>query len=347
MKRTAILFIIPAMLLCGGCRGSIYDNYRDVERLQPVQALGIDASGGSVTVAVAAGEGQGEGIPAVLCQSADRVETALAELQNAFPEAQPYYAHVQYLLFGSEAAEQGMERWLEWIERDPKLRLDAAALIVRGEASELILSTATEHGGTSEKLESLESELRTLGEGRIFSVRSLAASLAEDGAGLCGAIRCADESENIRFDDSATLLPAGFAVFRDGALCAFIEQEDVPAVLLLMGQPQGARLALEDDVTMRLGSGGASVSWHEGTPHVACEVEAVLVEAAGDEDVQALSARLGELLTAQVERVLALEGELGCDFLDLLGGGDPAGITVSVAVQAEHSYGLRAREGGA
>lgn len=349
MKRLGVLFIICAMLLSSGCQGSIYDNYRDVERLQPVQTLGIDASGGTVTVAVAAGEGQGEGIPAVLRQSADSVETALTELQNAFPEAQPYYAHVQYILFGSEAAEQGMEPWLEWIERNPKMRLDALAFIVRGEASELILATATEHGGTAEKLESLDFELRTLGEGMAFSVRTLASSLAADGTGLCGAIRCVSEGEDIRFDDSASIQPAGFAVFRAGALGAFIEQEDAAAVLLLLGQPQGARIALEDGVTMRLGSGNTRVAFDGGTARIDCEVEAVAVETDGDSDIDALGDRLGAHLAAQVKRVLALEGELDCDFLDLFDGRDPSALAmeVSVDVRAEHSYGLRPQEGSA
>lgn len=347
--RFGILFIICSLLLLSGCQGSIYDNYRDVERLQPVQTLGIDASGGSVTVAVAAGEGQGEGIPAVLRQSADSVETALTELQNAFPEVQPYYAHVQYILFGSEAARQGMAPWLEWIERNPKMRLDALAFIVRGEASALILSAATEHGGTAEKLESLDFELRTLGEGMAFSVRTLASSLAEGGTGLCGAIRCVSEGDDIRFDDSASIQPAGFAVFREGALCAFIEQEDAAAVLLLLGQPQGARIALDGGVTMRLGSGGTHVSFDGGTARIECEVEAVAVETDGEADIDALGEQLGARLTEQLGRVLALEGELGCDFLDLMPGRDPATLAmeVSVDVRAEHSYGLRPQEGSA
>lgn len=348
MRRLGILFIICAMLLCGGCQGSIYSNYRDVERLQPVQTLGIDAQNGSVCVAVAAGEGQGEGIPAVLRQSAESVETALVQLQNAFPEAQPYYAHVQYILFGSQAAEQGMGQWLEWIERSPKMRLDALAFIVRGEAGDLILSAATQGGGTAEKLESLDFELRTLGEGMAVSVRSLASALAQEGTGLCGAIQCADESGSIRFDDSASIQPAGFAVFRDGALCAFIEQQDAPAVLLLLGQPQGARIPLGGGVTMRLGSGRTRVSFNGATAHIACEVEAVIVEAADMTDVDALGERLGAQLAEQIERVMALEASLGCDFLGLLDGRSPEAFAmdVSVDVHAEHSYGLRPQEGG-
>lgn len=350
MKRLGILFILFAFAsLAGGCQGSIYSNYRDVERLRPVQTLGIDASAGTVTVAVAAGEGQGEAPPSVLKQSAESVEAALVQLQNAFPEAQPYYAHVQYILLGSEAATAGMDAWLDWIERSPSLRLDAAIYIVRGSASELMLSAAAEHGGTSEKLASLDSELRELGEGVVVSVRSLAAALAANGTGLCSAVEAVDEADDIRFDDSAAIQPAGFAVFQNGALCAFIEQDDAAGVLLLLGQTGGARLTVKTDsgiAAVRLGCASTNVEFAEGRAAVHCDVEAVLVEAAASPDIDALNAAIAAALTEQAERVVALEASLGCDFLDILQGHDPAALdfSVSVTVRAEHGYGLRPQE---
>lgn len=351
MKRLGILFILLALAsLFSGCQGSIYSNYRDVERLRPVQTLGIDSSFGTVTVAVAAGEGQSEAPPSVLKQSAESVETALVQLQNAFPQAQPYYAHVQYILLGSEAAASGMDAWLDWIGRSPSLRLDAAVYIVRGSASELMLSAAAEHGGTSEKLASLDSKLRELGEGVVVSVRSLAAALATNGTGLCGAVEAVDEGDNIRFDTSAAIQPAGFAVFQNGALCAFIDQSDAAGTLLLLEQTDGARLTLETDggpVAVRLGSANTKVEFSGAHAAVHCDVEAVLVEAAASPDIDALDAAVAAVLTEQAERVLALERSLGCDFLDILQGHDPAALqlSVSVSVRAEHGYGLRPQEG--
>lgn len=350
MRRLGILFIIVAMALCGGCQGSIYSNYRDVERLRPVQALGIDAENGAVTAAVAAKGATSDAPPAVLRHSAESIEQALAGIQNAFPEAQPYYAHVQYILFGRAAAEAGMEPWLEWIERNPRMRLDAAAFIARDSAAELILAAADEQGGTAEKLESLEAGVRELGEGSVVTIRALAAALAESGTGLCGAVRAADETDDIRFDQSASILPAGFAVFREGALCAFIEQEDAAGVLLLLGKPQGARVTLETGegrVTVRLGSGSVKTSFDDaGAADIRCEADAVVVESEGEVDPEALSAALNEALRGQIERVLALQASLGCDFLDLLDDREAAEYRVSVAIHAEHGYGLRPQEGG-
>lgn len=353
MKRVGILFILCSLLMLCGCQGSIYNNYRDLESLRPVQTLGIDGSSGSVTVSVAAGESQSDGLPAVLCQSADSIEAALVQLQNAFAQAQPYYAHVQYLLFGSEAAEQGMGHWLEWVERSPELRLDASVFVVRESAAELILSAAGEQGGTSEKLSSLYSELRTLGEGTAVSVRELAASLADDGTALCSAIRCADESDRIRFDSSAAVVPDGFAVFRDGALAGFIEQDDAAGLLLLLNKPDGARVTLEDEsgfvAAVRLGEGRTNLELDGGVAAVRCEVEAVVMESEGAVDAQTVCSLLSEALRGQIDRVLALETSLGCDFLDLLDAreGTPAEFSVSVEVQLDHSYGRRVQEGQA
>lgn len=351
MKRLGILFTLLSFSLFAGCRGSIYSNYRDVERLRPVQTLGIDSSGETVTVAVAAGEGQGEAPPSVLRQSAESVEQALVQLQNAFPQAQPYYAHVQYILLGREAAALGMEPWLDWIGRSPELRLDAAVFIVRGSASELILSSAADHGGTSEKMESLVTELEALGEGVAVSVRSLAAALAGGGTALCGAVCASDEGDDIRFDASATIRPAGFAVFHNGALAAFIDQQDTAGALLLLGRPEGARVTVAGEggstMTVRLGSGSTTIDPGSGAAEVQCEVEAVLVEGTAA-DPAALREAVGAALQEQAGRVLALETALGCDFLGLWDGqSPPPELSVSVAVQAEHGYGLRPQEGDA
>lgn len=354
--RRGLLMLLPLLLLCSGCQDSIYANYRDIEQLRPVQTLGLDADAdtGAVTVSVSAGEGRDEKAPAVLCQSGGSIETALVQLQNAFPEAQPYYAHVQFILFGREAAAQGMEPWLDWLERSPRMRLDSTAFVVRDEAAALILSAASETGGTGEKLTSLAAELQTLGEGYALSVRTLAAELAEDGCGLCGAIRCADESASIRFDDGASIMPAGFAVFRDGRLCRFIEQESAAAVLLLLDRPDGARVALDDGegghMTMALGAGHTKVSYDGSLAQVSCRVEASLLETdGGTPDMEHIAALLGDKLTRQLGDILALEHTLGCDFLGLTGGRDPAALefAVTVEVQPERSYGLRSQEAGA
>lgn len=356
MKRILLILILPLLLLCAGCQDSIYANYRDVEHLRPVQMLGFDADpdSGAVIVSVSAGEGRPEKSPAVLSQAGGSIETALVQLQNAFPEAQPYYAHVQFVLFGRAAAEQGMRPWLEWIERNPKMRLDPAAFVVRDSAAELILSSAAENGGTTQKMTSLNSELHTLGEGYAFLIRSLAATLADNGSGLCGAIRCADKSGAIRFDDSASILPAGFAVFRDERLCTFIEEEDAPAVLLLLSRPEGARVELDagDDgrVTVALGAGHTKIDLDGAAARVDCSVEASLLETdGGAPDMETVTALLSERLTRQTEGILALEHSLGCDFLGLTDGRDPAALdfSVSVTVQPERSYGLRQREEGA
>lgn len=351
--RRGLLMLLPLLFLCGGCQDSIYANYRDIEQLRPVQTLGLDADAdtGAVTVSVSAGEGRDEKAPAVLCQTGGSIETALVQLQNAFPEAQPYYAHVQFILFGREAAAQGMEAWLDWLERSPRMRLDSTAFVVRDEAAALILSAASETGGTGQKLTSLTAELQALGEGYAFSVRTLAATLAEGGSGLCGAIRCADESGTIRFDDGASILPAGFAVFRNGRLCRFIEQEDAAAVLLLLDRPDGARVELDDGedgrMTVALGAGHTKVSYDGTLAKVTCRVEASLLETdGGPPDMERVAALLGDKLTQRVGAILALERSLGCDFLGLAGGRDPAALdfSVSVEVQPERSYGLRSPE---
>ena len=56
MRRAAVALAASALLALSGCTLSIYNSYRDIESLEVVQALGLDAAGdGGVLLSVATG----------------------------------------------------------------------------------------------------------------------------------------------------------------------------------------------------------------------------------------------------------------------------------------------------
>lgn len=349
MRKYIIVCLLAALLLslCG-CRGDLYAIYRDVERLRPVQTLGLDRSGDRVIIS-AAGPDPGGSEPLALYREGQSVEQALVQLQNSFPEAEPYYAHVEYILLGQEAAAEGILPFLDWLERDPQMRLDTKIFVTTDSAAELVMGASGKTVGVTDRLESLEGELKSLGEGRAFTVRELASALSERGAGLCGLVTAAEESDKVKGSDSLSVLPAGFALFRDDRLAGFLGPESVPGVLLALGSPQGARITLETEqtgkVTLLLDSGRTKTEVKDGVLQLKARLFASLVELpdGGEPDIGALNAALAAEACGWLEELMRLQQSMDCDFLGLCGAESPGTLSYEIEVLAdvERSYDLR------
>lgn len=353
MKRYLIIIWAAAFLLLSGCRGDLYAIYRDVARLRPIQAMGLDREAGQ-TVMSAAGVEPSGGAPFALCEAGSGIPQALGHLQNSFPEAEPYYAHVEYFLLGEAAAQEGVMPWLEWLERNPQMRLDTSVFVVQGTASELVLGASGHRTGTTERLESLSRELESLGEGKETSVRDLAVALMERGAALCCAVRIMDQREIVKTEDAMSILPAGFAVFQEDRLAEYIGEEEVPGVLLLLNRPQGARVDVDTEsagrVTLLLDSGRSKNRLRGDTLSVEAELFAsiVFVEGTGDPDLHELNDALAQKACHWLEQLLQRSQRLNCDYLGICEGRPPAELQFDVQVTAdvERSYDLR-EAGGA
>ena len=107
MKKHPLALLLAAALLLPGCRQG-RDNYRDIERLELIQTLGIDGDGETVTVSATTGK-RGDSTVIALKNSARTVARALDEMQT-FTEKDLYFAHVGVCLLGQEAAERNREK---------------------------------------------------------------------------------------------------------------------------------------------------------------------------------------------------------------------------------------------
>jgi len=341
MKRRLCALTAALMLLLGGCRGPAA-SWRDIERLRPVQTLGFDREDGLTTVCAAAGTTSSGKTPPVAAQTAGSIETALTALQNAFPEGEPYYAHVQYLILGRRAAEEGAEPWLSWVFTRPEMRLDAAVFVTRDTAAELILGAAGKETGSAEKLKSLETGFRQLGEGYAVSLRELSSSLAERGAGLCGAVRAVSPDEALPYEDADSLRPDGFALFQTGEPVVFLDQEAAFGPLLILGHCEGARIELTDAVASVL-TGSAKTKHRGDTVTLEARLTASVAEAAGPTDIEALQAALTDYVMEQLRSTVELEQRHDADYLGLTDGASPADTRFLIRVRARID---RESEGG-
>ena len=116
MKKLILILIIICMLpSLAGCEhaGTIYSNYREVEQLQLIRAVGVDLDGEDVRMTISSGERNEGGESMLLSRNAESLATAANSLQDYAAGQELFYAHTQYFLFGQAAAEQGIERYLD------------------------------------------------------------------------------------------------------------------------------------------------------------------------------------------------------------------------------------------
>ena len=139
MHRTQTLaLLLAAGLLCSGCAsGAISSNYRPVEDLMLIQTIGVDRAPEGVCLSASTGRAGENKPPQRMTQTGETVLAALDRLQDRTPNAELFYAQTSYLLLGEEAAAAGeLAPLLDFIARNPDMRLSAPLFLVRGAAAQ-------------------------------------------------------------------------------------------------------------------------------------------------------------------------------------------------------------------
>ena len=328
MKRLAVLLISALLLMLGGCKsGMLYADMREIDQLELIQTVGLDASDSGVRATAASGMRVGGGSPTVLENTSPTTARAMRLMQNYSSKKYIFYGHVRYLLIGEEAAREGLGKYLDYVERSVELRLSTGLLIVKGgTANELIRLTSTESESTAELLASLEKDVRLMSESRVGSCGEAAESLAESGTALVAAVR-PEQGEN-----GWRIASAGYAVFRDGRLAAYIDTDTARAVNLLTGEVEGDVTELPDGrggcAALRVTSGKSSFGAEfSGGELIRITIDARVtanIEELSEScdpyspaEIAALEAKLAALEKARIDRAAALMRSLGCDYLGL------------------------------
>ena len=272
MKRfLSLLIIICALPALSGC-GSIYSNYREIQQLMVVQTMGIDREKGGVQVSMAAAAEASGGGPRRMSAQGSTVTAAIDRACKLSYEEEIFFSHVNHLLVGEAAAEEGLDTFLDYVSQSPTMRIDIPLYIVRGgTANQAVMEVGDSSKGISEVMQTVHESFASPSNSRVFTVADTINSLLRYGSALVCAVECVPSSESVSPGKSASAqqggeqnaqqgeeqnpqqeegqnaqdmtqgetplmaVPAGYAVIRDGKLCKFIEPEEAAAVGLLTG----------------------------------------------------------------------------------------------------------------
>lgn len=330
-RRRALALLLAAGMLCSGCStGAISSNYRPVEDLELIQTIGVDRAPEGVCLSAATGKaGEGE-TPKRMTQSGVSMLAALGQLQDRTPSAELFYAQTSYLLLGEKAAAAGgLAPLLDFIARDPDMRLSAPLFIVRGgTAQQAVMETGDDKTDVTEALAALEKDIALDGTSHAYACTDIARALAGSGCAVVGAVAC------VRTPDGEggklALAPAGYAIFRDGDYVGSIEPETARGASMLLSAAGHGDLAVTDrdgsTVMLTLDTCKASFRpvWDGGTlarVDVTLKLRAGIAELRVPRRITArayqdeLNAALAALVTGWAEDVIAASQALGADFL--------------------------------
>ncbi len=253
-----------AFLLLSGCASqAALPHAHEIEHMLLIQALGVDVGTAGVDgVAVAAssgarptaGDSPGQS-PVVLSAQANTVSAACAEMQT-FGRDDVFYGDVEQLLVGEDQALRGLDGILEHMARDQELRLEAQAWVVRGASASDALFAAAEGGGAAGRLSALQNDDKLFAYAVPRTAREALVDLLDNGCTFLPALALEPARPGDGAEGERELVQAGYALFRDGALCGWAEGEAAWGMDLLLGEGAGEVLELvtpgQDRVALKI-----------------------------------------------------------------------------------------------
>lgn len=344
-RAQTLALLLAAGLLCSGCSsGTISSNYRPVEDLTLVQTIGVDRAPEGVCLSASTGRVGENEPPQRMTQTGETVLAALDRLQDRTPNAELFYAQTSYLLLGEEAAAAGeLAPLLDFIARNPDMRLSAPLFLVRGAtAQQAVMDTGDDRTDVTEALSALQKDTALSGAGHAFSCADIARALAGSGCAAVGAVACVrtPESEGGKL----ALAPAGYAIFRGGDYLGCIAPEAARGASMLLGVVHNGDIAVRDGdgstVMLTLDTCRAAIRpvWDGGA---LARVDVTLRLRAGISELRTprrittqayqdeLNAALAACVGGWVRDALAASQALEADFL---------GVGQAVAVRSGHRW---------
>lgn len=198
MKRfLSLLITICSLPALSGC-GSIYSNYREIQQLMVVQTMGIDREKGGVQVSMAAAAEASGGGPRRMSAQGSTVTAAIDRAYKLSYEEEIFFSHVNHLLVGEAAAEEGLDAFLDYVSQSPTMRIDIPLYIVRGgTANQAVMEVGDSSKGISEVMQTVHESFASPSNSRVFTVADTINSLLRYGSALVCAVECVPSSESV------------------------------------------------------------------------------------------------------------------------------------------------------
>lgn len=198
MKRfLSLLIIIGSLPTFSGC-SSIYSNYREIQQLMVIQTMGFDREKGAMQISMAAAAEASGGGPRRMSAQGGTITAAIDRAYKLSYEEEIFLSHVNHLLVGEAAAEEGLGSLLDYVCQSPTMRIDIPLYIVRGgTANQAVMEVGDDNKGISEVMQTVRESFASPSNSHVFTVADTINSLLRYGSALVCAVECVPSSEPI------------------------------------------------------------------------------------------------------------------------------------------------------
>jgi spore germination protein KC len=332
VKRIAI--VLCAALAAGvltGCDPSFLPRSQDISHVELVRTLAIDDSREKdrIKVTVASGVKRGPdgspGKPLVLTEEAETVFSACQMIQKS-GSGHVTYGHVTECVVGEQAARAGINRVLDYIQRDFEMRMDTLLFLVeQEEASVLVNKTASKDSSATDRLQEIGQMLPLKSEAWPCTVREFLIDLYDNGWAMMPVVKLEKKADHYDINTD------GMALFQEARLVEKLDDRTGRGACLLLNQGKSGHV----DITLKDGSVAGlklvgincrwSAQWEGDTLtglSAELDVKADLAEVSGKAssqdapEMQKIEERLAAQITEEAAAALEKEKAYG-DFLHL------------------------------
>ena len=329
------IIIIVGSIILSGCAGSIYSQYKEIEQMRVIQAMGIDEAETGIQLSLAsAGNKNDKTVAAILSGTGNSISTALQRIRNYSCEESLFCAHVGHILIGEAAAKAGIESILSYICHSSEIRVDLPVYVLtNSSANKAMNEVGNDKKGITEILQAVQSALSERGESHIFTAAEILRGIERNGSALVCALEFAPASES---DAESTAAIYGYGVLKDYSLVQLIDKEMAIGVGFLLNNVGVCELLVKDingnNVALEINKGKSKLVpiWSDNGElkgiDVQAEVSAAVLEISGKSSdlddpryEDQLIAQLEAETSKRISSVLQLSKKLGADFLDLSG----------------------------
>ncbi len=364
MKKHVVRVAGLALCLCLLAACSVFPNSRKINDYCLISAVGVDPGEKdkdniAITLSTKVADaqlsggkgsaGQGGDKPLTLTNEAGSISIALAEVQT-YTQDYVFLGHAQYYIMGESAARQNVSHYLDFVCRDPDMRLQASLIVVKdATARDAMTKASTNQNFISDRLASMQQQVGIMSLTHIENVAQVVNALnTSRGNTLLPLIQIVDtkaHDASAEPDNPEEKEPqkgpsskpkdidlGGYAIIIDGKMTETIGLDYARGVNYLQNNAKNCMLEVQGSdgeiVTLRLLKSTCTLKAHWKEDAIEwLEVDVSFTSSINEtlsrdnymtlDDVDPLRAQQDEYIREQIEAVIQQAQRLGADYLGL------------------------------
>lgn len=247
MKRFILYILIVCMPVLSACGDvNIYSAHSEPEELAVIKTVGIDYSDGVVEVTATTGIGADGKKAKTYSSKADTLAEAINGIQNGYLGDEAYFSHVQQIIIGEAALQNGITEVLDYVGRNVYMQLSSDLYLAKGgTAKKLMEDTTGESTAVSDMLEAISKKSEFMAAGKVFTCKDVMASLAKSGMALIYVIEAGEPLYTGGDDETLSVKPMGYAIIKDGKLEEYLDTGVTEGAGIIMGHTKSGMLTVE------------------------------------------------------------------------------------------------------